>query len=76
MMRRAGRTQSPETNHWLQLYHDVLLETDQSKMPERLKLAKAAIRSRVRQLGDHEKPIERRAIGYALTNIGQIQKQR
>lgn len=74
MNRKSAKTNSASTN-WLQLYHDVLLETDQSKIPERLRLAKAAIRSRVRQIGDGEKSLERRAMGYALNNIGEIQKQ-
>ncbi|HZQ68616.1 MAG TPA: hypothetical protein VFA68_08865 [Terriglobales bacterium] len=64
------------SNNWLQLYHDVLLETDGSKLPERLKLAEAAIRTRVRELGDRENPLERKAMGYALSNLGQIQKQK
>jgi hypothetical protein len=74
-MKRNGQTHSLAGDNWLQLYHDVLLETDDSKMEGRVRLAKAAIRSRVRQLGDREKSLERRAMGYALTNLGQIQKQ-
>jgi hypothetical protein len=74
-MKRNGQTHSLAGDNWLQLYHDVLLETDDSKMGARVRLAKAAIRSRVRQLGDLEKSLERRAMGYALTNLGQIQKQ-
>lgn len=63
-------------NNWLQLYHDVLLETDETLLAERLKIAKAAIRSRARQLGEREKSLERKAMGYALNNIAEIQKQK
>ncbi len=63
-------------NNWLQLYHDVLLETDEALLPERLKIAKTAIRNRASQLGEHEKALERKAMGYALNNLAEIQKQR
>jgi hypothetical protein len=63
-------------NNWLQLYHDVLLETDEALLRDRLKIAKAAIRSRARQLGESEKALERKAMGYALNNLAEIQKQK
>jgi len=63
-------------NNWLQLYHDVLLETDEALLPERLKIAKTAIRNRARQLGENEKALERKAMGYALNNLAEIQKQK
>jgi len=75
MIKKSGQSHTMASNNWLQLYHDVLLETDETMLPERLKVAKAAIRSRVRQLGERDRPLERRAIGCALTNLGEIQKQ-
>jgi hypothetical protein len=74
MIKKPGQTMS--SNNWLQLYHDVLLETDEALMPERLKVAKAAIRNRARQLGEREKVLERKAMGYALNNLAEIQKQK
>jgi hypothetical protein len=75
-MKKSGQTNIMASNNWLQLYHDVLLETDETLMVERLRIAKAAIRNRARQLGETEKTLERKAMGYALVNLAEIQKQR
>lgn len=76
MIKKTGQNAVNAGNNWLQLYHDALLETDDAVLPERLKVAKDAIRSRTRQLGERERTLERKAMGYALNNIAEIQKHK
>ena len=62
---------------WEEIYEAAVLETDFSRLPERIKAAQAAIDSRMKQMqGDHDgTPAERAAIQGALTGIRILKRE-
>jgi len=65
------------TYDWHEPYRAALLETDGTKMPERIQTAKAKIQDRQRVLAaDHGgTPEERRAIAAAITGLNALLKE-
>jgi hypothetical protein len=63
---------------WTEPFTAAVLETDNARMPERLKTAKAAIDARLRELqSDHGgTPDERQAIGRALAALTVLRTER
>ena len=43
-----------ETQDWFDLYRLAVLETDQTKLPDRLQAAKTAIKAQLAELGDRQ----------------------
>jgi hypothetical protein len=63
-----------ETQPWFELYRLAVLETDGTKLPDRLHAAKAAIKERLAELGDlHDIP-EMGALRNALAVLQLLEK--
>lgn len=62
---------------WEDVYEAAILETERSRLPERIKAAQDAIDSRIEQFQqDHQgTPEERDAIGSALSGIRILKKE-
>lgn len=62
---------------WEEPYEAAILETDFSRLPERIKTAQKAIDSRMKQMQeDHEgTPAERAALQSALTGIRILKRE-
>ena len=62
---------------WEEIYEAAVLETDFSRLPERIKAAQAAIDSRMQEMqGDHNgTPAERAAIQSALAGIRILKRE-
>jgi len=55
---------------WEESYHNALLETDRSKLRERIDAAQTAIDRRLQQInGGHDSAEERRAIQHAMAGL-------
>lgn len=63
---------------WQKAYVDAVLETDDSKLPQRVMAAGNAIQSRTIELAhDHQgTPEERKAIAHALNGLSVLRKER
>jgi hypothetical protein len=57
---------------WKPLYEAALLETDLSKLPERITSARSAILDRIEESFTHSLPGEHRAMDVALTNLRRL----
>lgn len=62
---------------WEEIYEAAVLETDFSRLPERIKAAQAAIDSRMQEMqGDHNgTPAERAAMQSALAGIRILKRE-
>jgi len=59
---------------WKPLYEAALLETDLTKLPERITTARSAILDRIEESFTHSLPGEHRAMDVALTNLRRLAK--
>jgi hypothetical protein len=57
---------------WEPLYEAALLETDRSKLPERISVARNAILDRIEQTLRNPSPAEHRVMNDALRNLRQL----
>jgi len=57
---------------WKPLYEAALLETDLTKLPERITTARGAILDRIEESFTHSLPGEHRAMDVALTNLRRL----
>ena len=57
---------------WKPLYEAALLETDLTKLPERITTARSAILDRIEESFTHSLPGEHRAMDVALTNLRRL----
>ena len=57
---------------WKSLYEAALLETDVTKLPERITTARSAILDRIEESFTHSLPGEHRAMDVALTNLRRL----
>ena len=57
---------------WKPLYEAALLETDLTKLPERIITARSAILDRIEESFTHSLPGEHRAMDVALTNLRRL----
>ena len=57
---------------WKPLYETALLETDRSKLPERITVARSAILDRIEETFVHSLPGEQRAMDEALRNLRRL----
>jgi len=57
---------------WKPLYEAALLETDLTKLPERITTARSAILDRIEESFTHSLPAEHRAMDVALTNLRRL----
>jgi hypothetical protein len=64
------------TYKWYETYKTAVLETDWSKMEERVRSAEAALQQRVRELSvDHgDTAEERQALAFALSGLSSLRK--
>ena len=57
---------------WKPLYEAALVETDLTKLPERITTARSAILDRIEESFTHSLPGEHRAMDVALTNLRRL----
>jgi hypothetical protein len=57
---------------WEPLYEAALLETDRSKLPERISVARNAILDRIEQTLRNPSPAEHRVMNDALRNLRRL----
>jgi hypothetical protein len=62
---------APESD-WEPLYEAALLETDRSKLPERISVARNAILDRIEQTLRNPSPAEHRVMNDALRNLRRL----
>jgi len=63
-----------ENQPWFELYRLAVLETDQTKLPDRLQAAKTAIKERLTELGNMHDIPEMGALRNALTVLQWLEK--
>lgn len=64
------------TNDWKPLYEAALLETDASKLPTRITVARSAIFDRIEESLSHPITSEHRAMDDALRNLRRLAQTR
>ena len=61
-----------DSKHWKPLYEAALLESDSTKLPERITTARSAILDRIEESLTHPLPGEHRAMDDALRNLRRL----